>query len=95
MEKGNLENLEKVQCEAKAQELKNKFGAVYKKHLLELNGPLTDFINKLRTYKDYEDVLLYHALSGTVDPNRGWTKYNFPDNDSVEAFIERVCAQYN
>ncbi len=81
--------------ENKAESLKHKFHAVYKKNLRKLNDPVIGFVANLREkYQDYEDYTLYHSLTGTICSKKGCSKYDFPGEDSVEKFIENLSENY-
>jgi hypothetical protein len=82
-----MENLEKPQKEIDLEQLKKNLWANYEKN----NKKIVEFAQKLKAkYEDYGDYRLWYILAGGTPDYQGEEKMDFPDDDSVEKFINSL-----
>lgn len=81
-----------------AQRILNKIRSLYKKGdsdtMMETHGMIVEFTKKLHEKygkRECEKYALYHALIGSSPLGGSWSDFpnvDFPDEDSVENFVE-------
>jgi len=83
-----MENLEEPQEQIDLKQLQEKRHNIYGD--LDKYAKLCEFVEKLKAkHEDYQDYRLYHFLVGST-PNRELSKIDFPEDDSVEKFINSL-----
>jgi len=101
------ENIEQINTEEKPQievgketevkDLKEKVRFIFKNDAVAYYKKAHQFGRKLmEKYPDCFDYLYYHILGGSTPPQgMGFKKFDFPDNDSVEKFIDDLYEEYS
>jgi len=63
--------------------------------VMKFQDRIIDFIEQIRkTHPDHEEYMMYHVLAGST-PQGECPKFDFPGEDSVETFINRLHQEYS
>ncbi|MCF7835581.1 MAG: hypothetical protein K9M15_00440 [Candidatus Marinimicrobia bacterium] len=83
--------------ESKIADVKKELKKVYEKaDMLEVHEKVVAYSDEIAgKYPDYRDYELYHALIGSGVPEGACSKFDFPGEDSVERFVEKLVEEYS
>lgn len=76
----------------KIAEIKSKLDATFDKNMIGIYQKTCDFACELqKKYPDFQTYRLYHLLVMSTVGEGDCDKFDFPRNDSVEKFIDKLA----